>query len=165
MKHIILVITILFIQLGFALAQSDCVHSFKQIAENYNPEIILDSSKVPDVPIFDKVQREIILKAYRKNRKETEKYVMLILLKVYKAQLICCKMGFNLSDNGFARDYNTIVFLFIQFTKFCNIKSELECTYISSAIVYSWVSEHDQYLNYEPIKKELAEITLLDKNR
>lgn len=165
MKHLILIITIVLTESGFSLAQSDCVYKFKQIAENYTPEIESDSSKVPDVPIFDKAQREIILKAYKKNKKETENYVMLILLKVYKAQLKCCKMGYNLSDNGFARDYNSIVFLFIQSTNFCNIKSELECTYISSAVVYNWVSDHTQYLSYEPIKKELAEINLLDKNR
>lgn len=160
-----LILTIVLAYPNFSLAQSDYVHNFKQIAENYAPEIVSDSTKVPDVPIFDKAQREIILKAYKKNKKESDNYVMLILLKVYKAQLQCCKMGYNLSDNGFARDYNTIVFLFIQTTNFCNIKSELECTYISSAVVYNWILDHPQYQSYEPIKKELAEINLLDKNR
>lgn len=147
--------------------KDSCLVKFKKIAEEYNPtsKVNGDSSKIPDVPIFTKPQRQIILSAYKTNKEEAEKYVMLILLKVYKAQLSCCKMGYNLSDNGFSKDYNIIVYLFIKITNFCNMKSKMECSYISSAVTYTWVNSHSQFSSYVPIKRELEEIEILDKSR
>lgn len=148
-------------------AQKDsCVLKFQKIAEEFNPIYTEgDSSKIPDVPIFTKQERRIIIKAYETNKKEAQKYVMLILLKVYKAQLNCCKMGYNLADNGFSKDYNTIVYLFIKMTNFCKIESEMECSYISSAIPYNLTNNNPDFLMYKPIKKEIEEIENLDKRR
>jgi len=147
------------------LAKKDsCLVEFKQIAEDFNPHYIENNSSIiPDVPIYSKTQRKIILRAIKMDKKEAENYVMLILLKVYKAQLECCKMGYNLVDHGYEKENNIIVYLFIKMSRFCNMNSKMDCSYISSAIPYNWVKSHQEYFRCSAIQTELDNIEKLNQ--
>lgn len=147
------------------LAKKDsCLVQFKKIAEDFNTHYIeKDSSIIPDVFIYSKTQRKIMLRAIKMDKKEAENFVMLILLKVYKSQLECCKMGYNLAVSGCKKEYNTIVYLFIKMSKFCNMNSKMDCTYISSTVPYNWVKSHQEYFSYSSIQIELDNIEKLNQ--
>ncbi len=150
---------------SYAQDRSNEVGKFSNIAESYIPDNYINDSLgiIPDVPIFNKQERKIILRAFSINTKESERYVFLILLKVYKAQLKCCNMSYNLADKGYSKKHNLIVYLYIKITHVCNLKSEMECSYISSALPFTYAKTNSYLLSYSPIKKEIDEIEMIYK--
>ncbi len=86
--------------------------------------------------------------------KEYQKYCLMIVLKLYQFHLNCCHQGYNLNtmrEEASARMIINEVYCIIG-EKYYNEE------FTSSARVYDWVIQNNQYLNDQEIKKLVQEL-------
>ena len=129
----------------------------KFFAENYKPNNFHNTS--PDeLPV---VSNEIRTAIYQ-NEVRSEKYLTLIILKLYRAHLECCNQSYELRKGYKLDSLDTpILFEFIKITKIYDLNNPIE--FIPSSIAYNLVNKNKELLKYPPIKKEFDLIFELNK--
>ena len=121
----------------------------KTFAESYSPKNKINES--PDM--LPKVSQEIKTAIYEAGPLG-EKYLTLILLKLYVAHLKCCNQSYELRpDTELDSISNPILDEFIKITRLYDLKKPIE--FIPSSIAYDWVSKHSDLNKYSAINKEM----------
>lgn len=136
---------------------TDAVRVLKTFAENYKP-----NNKVNESPAALPIVTEELKSAIYQADSVGEKYLTLILLKLYKAHLECCNQSYELRpDSELDIISNPILDEFLKTTKLYNSKKSIE--FIPSSIVYEWIIKHPYLCEYSPINKEMKAIKKLKK--
>ncbi|MNE65966.1 hypothetical protein D3C80_1614920 [compost metagenome] len=86
---------------------------------------------------------------------EINKYILLISLKVYREQLLCCKQSYNLADYI----NNPIAKCTLAIINACENRSadstQFDCDFVSSFLVYDYVKKNKELMEVHEIKKEM----------
>ena len=140
----------------FAKVYAQANESPLEFCRNFSQHFqVSDSdSLIPHPPILQKSDARNFERLFIKNRKKCLEYTCLIFLKVYKAQLECCTMGYNIVSKKIPIKYDILTYIFIKGTNYCNLRRNLSCDYISSAVVYSYVKGQK---NIEPETSKLID--------
>ena len=139
MKKIL--ITVLF--LPILLSAQD--FSLKEFSYSYNPRIT-DGDLFPAI-YEDSINWEnVIFQSAQKDSLKTVQYVSLILLKLYKAHVLCCDQAYTLNPK------NPIIYYFLSYNGFYeneyvqNLPKGLVNDLIWSNIAYRWLNNEFKYL-------------------
>lgn len=137
---------------------------FKEFALNYNPTRKPNSGVAMLPETSDPVLKAIeTLKTSQP--KEFEKYLTLIFVKLYSAHLECCHQSYEIRQqppSGLDRVKDPLVCEFNDLTETFTDNKRIE--FISSGIVYDYVTSHKYLLHFEPIKKHIEIIEQVHKN-
>ncbi|HMU45556.1 MAG TPA: hypothetical protein PKC72_04260 [Chitinophagaceae bacterium] len=135
------------------------LQKIKYWSESFNPQTSLGGKiiRVPEVP--DSIGKSI--KALRQSsNNEFEKYLTLVLLKIYRCHLTCCNQGYELRNRTSAVGIDSIadplLFEFNLVAKTFDNNKPIE--FINSAIAFSWVQENKKLLDYNKLKSEYDKI-------
>lgn len=165
MKRAQALVIILFINSGFDKVlpvQSSSETVLRTFAENYSPS--KEKGEIyPSLPNIDSSVRKAIYSL----DKASEKYLTLILLKLYHSQLKCCNQSYELrKNNAFQIDSlrDPLIYEFVKITNLYPLNTSREML-IHSGIGYEWVKKHPEILKYKPVGEAYLEIRKLSKER
>lgn len=137
---------------------TDARKILKTFAENYEPK-----NKINQPPDMLPKVSESIKKAIYEADTAGEKYLTLIILKLYRAHLECCNQSYELRpDSELNIVSNPILNEFLKITKQYSSTKYIE--FIPSSIAYEWTVKHPYLSEYDDINREIAKIKKL-KNK
>lgn len=140
-----------------ANAQKTDSNKIKIFAENYN-----SNQQLPAViPVLTTDLKNSLASMYELDRVACEKYVTLILLKVYKSHIKYGHQSYDLREKGYGLIENEILIVFLKITD--NYFPQEHIEFLPSSISYKWVRKNRKLLKYEPIKQEYKEIKKLKR--
>lgn len=146
----------------------------RHYADNYNPKSILteDTVNVAMPPLPDTLISNTINYIWVRDSSEVEKCIVVILLKLYKSHLICCKQSYDIRPNGeYNNISNPIFYYFTRLAGLCDLSKGdmidyINCGPITSSEIYDYVFANKRLLKYKPILKEYNHITdIINKSR
>lgn len=125
----------------------------KQFSENYVPDTSTEKgfdrmSTFPDSIIS-------AFKSLRTDRKNQEKYLTLLYLKIYRGHLQCCHQSYELRKNtskGIDSIADPLLYEFNLITKAYKSSNPIEI--VGSSIAFFWVEKNKRLLSYDKIKRE-----------
>ena len=136
--------------------KSSITNRLQKFAEDYTPRNThnVGPDKVPK--ITDKI-RAIIYTRDSSTILENEKYITLILLKLYRSHLECCNQSYELREINKLDSLDTpIIYAFLRYTNLYDLRKPIK--FIPSSISYEWIKRKPILLDYEPIKNETVRI-------
>lgn len=109
--------------------------------------------------INNNIKRDII-NLRNNNKHDIEKYISLILLKVYKSHLTCCKQSYDIGTGSHTSDsiFKPIQYEFYQFSKYERPEA------LPSSAIYEWVLEQTILKKDSLIQVEINAIDNLKTN-
>ena len=143
-------------------AQNSSANKLEKFACEYRPPLTVNVG-VNKLPYVNKDLLGAINNLMINDTAMCEKYLSLILLKLYKSHLNCCHQSYDLKT-GRAIDSlnNPIVFAFIKCTRMYNLNEPIE--FISSSMGYEWVLNNKWVLRDKRLNKEFILIKKLRKD-
>lgn len=141
-----------------SIDNNSSIKILKRYAEKYNPKT--QKNKAPNqLPLCSEKLKKAIFRA----DSDGEKYLTLIILKLYKTHLECCNQAYELRrENEFENLENPILIAFLKITKLDNPSKNME--FIPSSISYDWVMKNKYLYEYFPINQTIKEIDKLIEN-
>ncbi len=153
---------------------SSKIKLLRDYADNYNPISTLtrDTINVAMPPLMDTLLSRTINYIWLRDSSEVEKFIAVILLKLYKSHLVCCKQSYDIRPNGaYSKMSNPIFYYFTRLAGLCDLSKGdmidyINCGPITSNIIFDYVSDNKRLLKYKPILKEYNQITdIINKSR
>ncbi len=157
----------LFLVFSFvAVSQNEDLAKIKNYAENIEPSPVdaNDTTFGIILPVPSDAIVKALKKSYKKDKKEVEKYVVLVMLKLYAEQVRCCHKAFQIWGDGCTEDKEPLTYYYLKITNECNPDKKNACLPFKSSMSYLWVMKNSSLLDYAPIKAEMDYITALKKN-
>lgn len=145
MKNYFLIVSIFFLFSNLS-CQINILDSLQYYSINFEPKIT-NKSNIPSIFTNDKDWDKIIKESYEINSFKTNQYLAIVLLKLYKSHLICCKQAYTLSlKNPFVDNFLKINGFYK--SKFVNdIPKSLRGDLVWSSLVYDWLNGKVNFLN------------------
>ncbi len=121
-------------------------NSLKEFAQEFN-----DNFRLPI--INNNIKNDIINLRYS-DKHELEKYISLVLLKVYKSHLICCSQGYDIGSGYHDQDslFRPLQYEFYKFSEYKRHEG------LHSGVIYEWVQKNNSLLADSLIQNEINEI-------
>ncbi len=114
------------------------------------------------LPVLPESVTNAFKASFRTDRKEVEKAVVLILLKLYAEQVKCCHKAYPLWGEGFTQNKYPVQYYYLKITRECN-PEKYTCGPLKTSMPYLWVMKNPYLSDYAPIKAEMDYITALKK--
>lgn len=135
---------------------SRAIEVLKEFAEYYHPNNKVNEP--PDkLPTLTEDIKNSIYETRQSDSSAYQRYITLIILKLYRSHLECCNQTYELRQDFKLDSMQTpILFAFLDFTRLYDISRPIE--FIPSSIAYKWVQERPTLLNYPPIQEEVEKI-------
>ena len=116
--------------------------------------------KVPKVPVLSEAMKKTLFKAYNSDSASVNKYLTLILLKLYKYHLKCCQQSYGYDTyEGGDKEKQPILFLYFRFNKLM----PAETFEVGSYLPFDLVEKNQALSQYEPIAREVQQIKSIKK--
>lgn len=142
--------------------KSKKILELKEFAERYKAENNEFNNHL-QLPEIDSNLAKIILIECDSMKRDCEKYLTLIILKMYKAHLKCCNQTYEIRNKlSFNREEQPILYQFLKITGIYDPNIFVE--FIPSSISYQWVKNNQELMKYKPIRSEIREIERILKN-
>lgn len=131
----------------------------KKFAEEYNPisnsELgIALLTNVPDSIVYSFKQLRV------RGNKEHVKYLVLVLVKVYRTHLKCCHQGYELRNKPYSLGIDSIsdplLYEFNKVSKIFDPVNRIE--FINSGFWQTWLENNKHLLEYDKLRKEYQEV-------
>lgn len=125
-------------------------------AEEYLPRTTpnLGPDKLPEI---SQELRGLIYTLDEVEKSNNEKYIVLIVLKLYHSHLECCNQSYELRVGGQLDSLRTpILYAFLQYTGQYDLGKAIK--FIPSSISYDWVKQNSVLSDFRPIAKEIGRI-------
>lgn len=115
------------------------------------------------IPSISEELRMDIVESIKADPIASEKYLTLILLKLYNAHLECCNQSYELRKNFTLDSLQTpILYWFLEITEIYEADKMIE--FIPSSIAYEWVVKNPKLIEDKFIKHEIKLIKKKKKN-
>lgn len=96
---------------------------------------------------------------------EVEKFIVVVLLKLYKSHLLCCRQSYDVRPNVEYTAFTQPIFYY--FTKLANLSDlstgdvvdNINCGPVTSADAYCYVAQNKRLLKYHSIRYEYNQIS------
>ena len=144
-------------------AQDKNLEIVKEYAESYSPT----SKPNRGIAWLKNVPENVVtafLNLKTNNKKEHEKYLTLIFIKLYSAHLQCCHQSYEIRSSlpKIDKDQDPLIYEFNLFTNY--FQSDKSIEFISSDIAYKWTQENSHLLEYDKIKEQVKIIEKIQEN-
>lgn len=142
----------------------DNIEIAKQFSENFNPDTTIKNGFAQMFNFPDSVVSAF--KALRSDRKNQEKYLTLLYLKIYRGHLQCCHQSYEIrktirQDIGIDSISDPLLYEFNLITKQFDSRKRIEM--ISSGIADNWLTKNKQLLEYDKINSQYKLIRTIEK--
>tara|TARA_B100000809_G_scaffold265497_1_gene324510 strand:- start:50 stop:559 length:510 start_codon:yes stop_codon:yes gene_type:complete len=159
-KNLLIIIVLLLAGLN-RFGQNKNIEIVKEFSESYSPT----SKPNHGIAQLDSIPNHVI-QAFRniENKKEEEKYLVLIFIKLYSAHLQCCHQSYDTrgSHPTIDKEKDPLVYEFNLLTKYYKFDKPIE--FISSSLAYDWIQDNPHLLEYNKIKEQVVIIEQILKN-
>ena len=153
------------LMLACSPAAPDHVAVIKDYAEKYQPKVRREKDEKGieyEVPpfAFTEQPEQRILEAVNalaaSQSRDHEKYIVLIFLRHYRAQVELARQSYELREvsNSYGEPKNPLL---KEFLRLLNVNPK-EREFLSSGEAHTWVVNHPELMNYAPIKEEVERI-------
>jgi hypothetical protein len=140
------------------------IEQVRKYSEYYDPLYSnkKDSFFIPDIPVLNEQMKEVLIKAYKIDSIKTGKYISLIVLKVFRAQIELCEQTYRFFDGN----NSYISYLFLKYSCLCDIDDPQEIMYCGLVSLFdgcSWIEKQKILMKYDKIQIEMIKIRALNK--
>lgn len=157
-----LLTVILLIHIFKLSAQDETLETVRNYAESYSPT----SQQSSNVPSLHNVPDSIVTAFHNlktTDRKEYEKQLALIFIKLYRAHIECCNQSYELRNSlPLDRRQDPLIYAFILLTNY--FQAEKPTEFISSSIAYKWIQENPHITDNASIREQIDVIEKILRN-